>query len=202
MFFRRLLVIRQKIEHRRFIFVADGHVDGSAPQFQVASVDNSISGFTRVQGTFTVPCYLVTCGASATAGFHYSTTAPDATPTQIPGNTAAAPFECMIPSSASSSTPARLSLYGHGLLGSHGEVEAGNVLAFVNADARPHQIYSNDCAELSSTVLNPGETYAVAIGVGPKVCHFQDLLAPLSTGYFGTLRVRDEQEERRLATQD
>ena len=90
----------------------------------------------------------------------------------------------------------------HGISAPVLEVEAGNVLAFVNADARPHQIYSNDCAELSSTVLNPGETYAVAIGVGPKVCHFQDLLAPLSTGYFGTLRVRDEQEERRLATQD
>jgi len=34
------------------------------------------------------------------------------------------------------------------------------------------------------------------------VCHFQDLLAPLSTGYSGILRVTDEQEERRLATQD
>jgi len=82
------------------------------------------------------------------------------------------------------------------------QVEAANVLAFVNADSRPHQIYSNDCAELSSTVLKPGDTYSVAVGTGPKVCHFQDLLAPLSTGYSGILRVTDEQEERRLATQD
>jgi hypothetical protein len=81
-------------------------------------------------------------------------------------------------------------------------VEAGSVLQFVNADARPHQIYSNDCAELSSTVLRPGDIYAAAVGVGPKECHFQDLLAPLATGYSGTLRVHDEQEERRLATQD
>ena len=81
-------------------------------------------------------------------------------------------------------------------------VEAGSALRFVNADARPHQIYSNDCAELSSTVLNPGDSYSVAVGTGPKVCHFQDLLAPLSTGYSGILRVHDEQEERRLATQD
>jgi hypothetical protein len=34
------------------------------------------------------------------------------------------------------------------------------------------------------------------------VCHFEDLLAPLSVGYHGTLKVHDEQEERRLATQD
>src|SRR6266436_8375026 len=81
-------------------------------------------------------------------------------------------------------------------------VKAGSALRFVNADTRPHQIYSNDCAELSSTVLNPGDAWSVAIGIGPKVCHFQDLLAPLSTGYFGTLQVRDEQEEWRLATQD
>ena len=81
-------------------------------------------------------------------------------------------------------------------------VESGTVLQFINADARPHQIYSNDCSELSSTVLNPGNTYAVEVGIGPKVCHFQDLLAPLSSNYSGTLQVHDEQEERRLATQD
>ena len=55
---------------------------------------------------------------------------------------------------------------------------------------------------VSAPVLNPGDSYSVAVGTGPKVCHFQDLLAPLSTGYSGILRVHDEQEERRLATQD
>jgi len=90
----------------------------------------------------------------------------------------------------------------HGVSAPVLQVEARNVLAFVNADSRPHQIYSNDCAELLSPVLNPGDTYSVAVGTGPKVCHFQDLLAPLSTGYSGILRVNDEQEERRLATLD
>jgi hypothetical protein len=90
----------------------------------------------------------------------------------------------------------------HGVSARLLEVETGSVLQFINADARPHQIYSNDCAELSSTLLSPGDIYAVAIGIGPKVCHFQDLLAPLSVGYHGTLHVRDEQEERRLATED
>lgn len=90
----------------------------------------------------------------------------------------------------------------HGISARVLKVEAGSVLQFVNADARPHQIYSNDCAELSSTVLRPGDIYAVAIGVGPKECHFQDLLEPLSVGYHGTLQVHDEWEERRRSLED
>ena len=47
-------------------------------------------------------------------------------------------------------------------------VEAGGALRFVNADARPHQIYSNDCAELSSTVLNPGDAWSATVGDGTR----------------------------------
>jgi hypothetical protein len=75
-------------------------------------------------------------------------------------------------------------------------VEAGRVLRFVNADARPHQIYSNDCTELSSTVLSPGDTYDTTLGAGPKVCHFEDLLAPLAAGYSGTLQIQSAEEDR------
>ena len=82
-------------------------------------------------------------------------------------------------------------------------LEVGSVLQFVNADSHPHQIYSNDCNELSSTVLQPGETYnAMLLGIGGKLCHFQDLLAPLSSSYSGTIRVHDAEEERRLETAD
>src|SRR5437016_10898048 len=70
----------------------------------------------------------------------------------------------------------------HGISAPFLVVETGSVIQFVNADARAHEIYSNDCSELSSAVLHPGETYAVAVGLGPKLCHFQDLLAPLSAG--------------------
>ena len=79
----------------------------------------------------------------------------------------------------------------HGVSAPALTVDAGSVLSFVNADSRPHQIYSGDCAELSSALLGPGETHAVAIGSGPKVCHFQDLLAPLSPAYAGTLQVQE-----------
>jgi hypothetical protein len=79
-------------------------------------------------------------------------------------------------------------------------VEAGGVMRFVNADARPHQIYSNDCGELSSTLLNPGDTYSTQLGAGPKMCHFQDLLAPLAAGYSGTLQVHEAPDELHLET--
>ena len=107
--------------------LADGKVQGNAPGFTVTSTDMLTPQLKRVQGTFQVPCYLTVCGPTATTGFHYSSNKPDATPTQIKGNVATAQFECIIPTSASSAHPARISLYGHGLLGSHDEVEAGNV---------------------------------------------------------------------------
>lgn len=73
-------------------------------------------------------------------------------------------------------------------------VEAGSLLRFVNADVRPHQVYSNDCAELSSTLLNPGDTYTATIRSGPRLCHFQDLLAPIATSYSGVVQVHDDEQ--------
>ncbi len=57
-----------------------------------------------------------------------STTArarPTRLPTQIPGNVATAPFECIAAKLGHPGDPARISLYGHGLLGSHTEVDGG-----------------------------------------------------------------------------
>ncbi len=116
--------------------LANGIVQGHAPSFavtgQVPPAD--ATDVRRVTGTFSVPCYLVTCGPSATTTFHYGSRKPDALPTQIPGNVATAQFECVIPQTASAAHPARISLYGHGLLGDPSEVEAGNVRAM----AREH----------------------------------------------------------------
>jgi hypothetical protein len=101
--------------------LADGTVQGAPPPFSVSSVEQLSPRLRRVQGTFAVPCYLVVCGPSATSGFHYGSGSLDSLPTQIAGNVASAPFECLIPTVAG---PARISLYGHGLLGSRVEVEA------------------------------------------------------------------------------
>lgn len=122
--------------------LADGQPQGNAPAFTVGSVTNNpATGIAReITGTFTVPCYLNDpgCGPLPTTstddggGFHYGSNSPDAVPTQIPGNTATAQFDCIIPTSASASTRARASLYGHGLLGSASEVHAGNVEAMAS----------------------------------------------------------------------
>jgi hypothetical protein len=115
--------------------LADSVVQGRAPSFQVtgSAPVAAPAGVTlpttlrSVTGTFQVPCYLLVCGDSAQPGFHYSSSKPDATPTQIPGNVATAEFECVIPATASPSNPARISIYGHGLFGSAKEVEATGV---------------------------------------------------------------------------
>src|SRR5262245_15007807 len=68
---------------------------------------------------------------------------------------------------------------------------SGALLRLVNDDVRPHEIYSNDCRELASTPLAPGQAYVVQLAPGPKVCHFQDLLAPSTPEFWGTVEVAE-----------
>ncbi len=119
----------------------NGVMDGTAPSFQVTTVDN----FTpvqdpeiarRVRGTFTVPCYLQpTCapGGSFQLG-------PNGLPSRNTGNDWTANFDCIIPRTAVDGTPAsaRPAIYGHGLFGSASEVfnadiqqELANTYGFV-----------------------------------------------------------------------
>src|ERR1700730_14596517 len=109
--------------------LADGKVRGQAPSFAVTSTDQLTPQLRRVSGSFSVPCYLKTCGPTAGTGFSYGSADPHALPTQLPGNVATAQFQCLLPSTAGSPQLARPSLYGHGLLGSRSEVDAGNVRA-------------------------------------------------------------------------
>jgi hypothetical protein len=46
----------------------------------------------------------------------------------MPGNVIAAPFQCNIPRAALSA-PSHIALYGHGLLGSHTQIEEANIRA-------------------------------------------------------------------------
>ena len=126
----RLLAIRDKafagLGDRK---LADGKVTGRAPAYRITSTKTLTSQLRAVLGTFDVPCYLVQCGTSATAGFHYGSARADAVPTQRPGNVATASFECIIPSSAGAPAPARVSIYGHGLFDSYADVEDPGVQA-------------------------------------------------------------------------
>jgi hypothetical protein len=71
-------------------------------------------------------------------------------------------------------------------------VGAVGTLHFVNADVRPHQIYSSDCPEVSSSVIAPGAESATNMGRGPKVCHFHDRLSTDPAAYSGTVEVKGD----------
>jgi hypothetical protein len=108
--------------------LSDGVIAGSAPEYtlqekQFTGDEAKYAGrFARVlEGTITVPCYLNTPGCTPGSSFNYAKPG-DFLPTRQPGNTVKAHFYCVIPTSATADTPARLSLYGHGLLGRDSEV--------------------------------------------------------------------------------
>lgn len=112
----------------------DLKVAGKAPTFTIDSVTNLTAAeddriARRVEGTMTVPCYL-TNGCAPGGQFTFSKKG-------LPEyhGTTTAKFTCRIPRSAldSANPPkARPSLYGHGLLGSPDEVNAGNVRSMAN----------------------------------------------------------------------
>jgi hypothetical protein len=108
--------------------LADGVIQGSPPQYtlhekELTGADAKYAGrFARVlEGTVTVPCYLKGAGCGPGSSFNYARKG-DFLPTQLSGNTMQAHFLCVVPAAATPDTPARLSLYGHGLLGSDSEV--------------------------------------------------------------------------------
>jgi hypothetical protein len=116
--------------------LADSADPGRAPAYTVTDtkplVSSSGAALTQVDGTFQVPCYLMVCGANTAPGFHYGSNKPDATPTQIADNVATTNFECVVPATATALTPARISLYGHGLLGAADEVTASPIEALAS----------------------------------------------------------------------
>ncbi len=83
----------------------------------------------KVEGQVVVPCYTNLPGCQTGSQFAYSGPT-DTIPDRVPGNTTTANFTCVIPRSAvegPNAGPVKPSLYGHGLLGSAGEVEGGNI---------------------------------------------------------------------------
>lgn len=84
---------------------------GEAPAFTLTSVEHDDAhSVTEVKGTFTVPSFTV--GTGADLRLHYGA---DGLPEQ--NGTYDAAFGCVIPDAASAASPARMSLWQHGLLG-------------------------------------------------------------------------------------
>jgi hypothetical protein len=102
-----------------------------APPFQVTEViDDERDGTARqIVGTYTVTNWLTGDGGPANH-FHYGDADPTVDLDALPAanGTVEAPFVCNIPDAVFEGTePGRLVQYGHGLLGSHFEINAGNV---------------------------------------------------------------------------
>ncbi|MFL5896697.1 MAG: hypothetical protein ACJ76Z_16480 [Thermoleophilaceae bacterium] len=145
--------------------LADLQLAGRPPAFRVSQVENfdaqsSPQIARRVTGTFDVPCYLSTPGCQAGGGFVFKPGTNE--PLQIPGNTYTAKFVCNIPWAATADTPARVSLYGHGLFGSTGEVNQGQLKAF----AQEHDVifcatdWAGMACELDTPPQNPNQLLA------------------------------------------
>ncbi len=105
--------------------IAGGDV---APDFSVDSVTET-DGVRDVHGTFTVPLFL-----ADTTPFSGLVTDGAGNPMINPNGTWTANFICVLPSTLQSAGPATPTVYGHGLLGSAGEVEGGSFSAGVAHD--------------------------------------------------------------------
>jgi hypothetical protein len=111
-------------------------LSGKAPTFTVEDAEDGYSERVsrRVTGTFTVPNYLTTPANGKEPVLGTDPGLPGTRFLYLPGDELpdrngdfTATYTCDIPTSASAKSPARASIYGHGLLGGQGEVGAGNV---------------------------------------------------------------------------
>ncbi len=103
---------------------AMGRLDGGAPKFQVTSVtsDGLPEGIARqVSGTYEVPLYLNNGGAPG-ARMVYSPLNGD----PLAVGTFTASFNCVVPRSAAENGEALPVVFGHGLLGTNGQVFSEN----------------------------------------------------------------------------
>ena len=103
-----------------------------APAYTITAVtpnsDDNIA--LQIEGTYTIPNYLTADGSPGNS-FFYSSNTLDSLPQQ--NGTIESPFVCNISVATMNGTePAHLVAYGHGLLGDHKEIDAGNVRAMSN----------------------------------------------------------------------
>ena len=87
------------------------------------------AAITRVCGTFTVPCFLDQVGCPTGSRFAFAD-AKSNDPVPLEGNTMLANYDCILRTDATDG-PARMALYGHGLLGDASEVDLAPQRAMV-----------------------------------------------------------------------
>jgi hypothetical protein len=101
----------------------------ASPEFEVTAVtENPEPGLARlVEGTYSVPNWMTLDGGPGTVLNRDAAGSPELNGVQQ------SPFACAIADDVlARDDPAHAVLYGHGLLGSHREVDAGNIVAMSN----------------------------------------------------------------------
>jgi hypothetical protein len=109
-------------------FIPNPDLPDQMPDETEADGRRDLGDSIRISGNIRVPCFLDAPGCPPGSEFSIG---PDGRPQQIPGNTMLANVVCVIPKTAPAGA-LRPSLYGHGLLGSGGEVTGDNVRAMAN----------------------------------------------------------------------
>jgi hypothetical protein len=168
--------LSERLLHIRDDAFEDLGVD--APTFAVTSVVEPTVGedaniARRIDGTVDVPLYLTGAGEPGSQ-FNWG---DDGLPER--NGTFTATFSCRVPRAASAENPARISLYGHGLLGSKGEVNAGNVRSF----AQEHNIVF--CA--TDWIGMSGADIGNVAGILTNMSNFPTLADRVQQGILNTL---------------
>jgi hypothetical protein len=160
--------------------LADRTVQGSSPEFKVTDVTNFTPSQNaqiarEVKGTFRVPCYLA---PNCAPGSRFQLDS-NGLPTRH--GDWAANFDCIIPRSAvaGNPAPARPSLYGHGLLGSAGEVASSGQAAL--ADTYNFVLCATDEIGMSSSDI------PVAVRILQDFSRFPELADRLQQGLLNEL---------------
>jgi hypothetical protein len=102
---------------------------GSTPEFSITSVDETDDGGIArlVEGAYSVPNWLTGDGSPGNKMNYNEAGEPEL------NGVVQSPFACIVPDAVLEGTgPANMVMYGHGLLGSHLEIDAGNVVAMAN----------------------------------------------------------------------
>jgi hypothetical protein len=112
--------------------LTDMEVEGEAPEFTIEKVTPNPEEqlALRVEGRYTVPCYLNTPNCVSGGTFTYPSGSTNGPPAIPANSTTTARFQCNVPKSATTPGASRPSLYGHGLLGSRGEANQGQLRDF------------------------------------------------------------------------
>ncbi|MEX2193967.1 MAG: hypothetical protein WD844_01660 [Thermoleophilaceae bacterium] len=149
--------------------LADMQVDGASPAFTVDSVENFSPAqdariARRVTGTVSVPCYLA-AGVACISGTRFII-GPDNLPLRIVPGSHEANFICNVPRAAAG-TPARPSLYGHGLFGSADGVNGGSKTAL--AAEHNFMMCATDWIGMSSEDIPNAVTLLVDLSLFPSL---------------------------------